>query len=145
MQKEVSNSEDLMELNYYKLLNFVSKLSRPKIKDEALLTLSRIDEKKGNSAIDIFENGIDNAEAIIAIEARRLLSSINTTASLDLNKMTKESQNMVLDEEGVVTRAFKATGGNVLEMHEMTGIPIRTIYKKLKKYNLNRKDYDFAQ
>ena len=132
-----------MEENYYKLLNFVTKLSKPKLKDEALETLSFFTEKKGETALDIFENGIDNAEAIIAIEARRLLQKINISENIDITHLIKESQKSLLDEEQIVRKAFLATGGHAGRMAKMTGMPLRSVYNKMKKYNLDRRTYSF--
>jgi transcriptional regulator of acetoin/glycerol metabolism len=132
-----------MEDNYYKLLNFITKLSRPKLKDEVLEKLSNFNEKKGETALDIFENGIDSAEAIIAIEARRVLKNINIPENVDITKLVKESQESLLDEEQIIKKAFLATGGHAVRMSSITGMPIKSVYTKMKKYNLNRKTYRF--
>jgi DNA-binding NtrC family response regulator len=132
-----------MENNYYKLLNFVSKLSQPKLKDAALETLSNRDENHGDSVLEIYETGIDNAEAVIAIEARRVLKEIAMSEMADITKMIKETQKTILSEQDIITKAFEATGGNVSRMNEMTGIPVRTIYNRLDKYNLDRRNYNF--
>lgn len=128
-----------MENNYYKLLNFVTKLSQPKLKDEALETKSSLTENIGNSAIDIFENGIDNAEAIIAIEARKLLEMLAMSDSLDITKLIKETQKVVLDDEQIIRKAFMAAGGDVKKMSEITGFAQRTLYNKMIKYGIDRK------
>jgi DNA-binding NtrC family response regulator len=128
-----------MENNYYKLLNFVTKLSQPKMRDEALETRSNFTEDIGNSAIDIFENGIDNAEAIIAIQARKLLLALGSSESLEIVKMVVESQKLVLDDEQIVRKAFMATNGDVKKMSEITGFAQRTLYTKMIKYGLDRK------
>lgn len=135
-----------MENNYYKLLNFVTKLSQPKLKDEALQTKSNFTEDIGNSAIDIFENGIDNAEAVIAIEARKLLLTLGSPESLDITKLIKETQKVVLDDEQIVRKAFVAAGGDLKKMSEITGFAQRTLYTKMIKYNISRKkDYVFKE
>jgi transcriptional regulator of acetoin/glycerol metabolism len=120
-----------METEYYKLLNFVTRLSQPKLKIVALENMSKLTEKNGNTAIDIFEHGIDNAESIIAIEARKLLIGLKTA-----NEEPK--QVATWSEEKVMRDAFIAAGGNVSKMIEATKIPQRTIYKKIKKYNLTK-------
>ena len=132
-----------MENNYYKLLNFVTKLSQPKMSDSALDTKSRLDEGKGEYIIDIFENGIDNAEAIIAIEARKLLQTLSSTQEADITQMIKETQSALLSDEDIIRKAFEATGGHVSRMVKMTGMPTRTIYNKLDKYGLDRRKYNF--
>lgn len=135
-----------MENNYYKLLNFVTKLSQPKLKDEALQTKSNFTEDIGNSAIDIFENGIDNAEAVIAIEARKLLLTLGSPESLDITKLIKETQKVVLDDEQIVRKAFMAASGDLKKMSEITGFAQRTLYTKMIKYGISRKkDYVFKE
>ena len=134
-----------MEENYYKLLNFVTRLSKPKLKDHALETLSNLNEKKGETDLDIFENGIDNAEAIIAIEARRLLQKINILENLDITQLIKDSQKLILDDEQIIKKAFLATGGHAGRMSEMTGMPLRSVYNKMKKYDLDRRTYKFKE
>ena len=128
-----------MENNYYKLLNFITRLSQPKLKDEALETKSSFTENRGNNAIDIFEDGIDNAEAVIAIEARRLLQTLGSSESLEIVKMVVDSQKVVLDDEQIVRKAFMAAGGDVKLMSEITGFAQRTLYTKMNKYGINRK------
>lgn len=135
-----------MENNYYKLLNFVTKLSQPKLKGEALETKSSFTEKRGNSAIDIFEDGIDNAEAVIAIEARKLLEILAMSESLDITKLIKETQKVVMDDEQIVRKAFMAAGGDVKKMSEITGFAQRTLYNKMIKYGIDRKrGYSFKE
>lgn len=135
-----------MENNYYKLLNFVTKLSQPKLKDEALQTKSNFTEDIGNSAIDIFENGIDNAEAVIAIEARKLLLTLGSPESLDITKLIKETQKVVLGDEQIVRKAFMAASGDLKKMSEITGFAQRTLYTKMIKYGISRKkDYVFKE
>jgi DNA-binding NtrC family response regulator len=134
-----------MENNYYKLLNFITKLSQPKLKDEALETKSSFTENRGNNAIDIFEDGIDNAEAIIAIEARKLLMTLSMSESLDITQIIKESQKIILNEEQIIRKAFTATGGHAGRMSKMIGMPLRTVYNNLKKYDLDRRVYTFKE
>ena len=128
-----------MENNYYKLLNFITRLSQPKLKDEALETKSSFTENRGNNAIDIFEDGIDNAEAVIAIEARKLLLTLGSSESLEIVKMVVDSQRVTLDDEQIVRKAFMAAGGDVKLMSEITGFAQRTLYTKMKKYGIFRK------
>lgn len=134
-----------MENNYYKLLNFVTKLSQPKKTDFFLDAKSNLDESKGEYIIDIFENGIDNAEAIIAIEARKLLKSMEIMRNVEIVEMmnevedSEEAKENSPNEEQIIRQAFQATGGNVPKMVEMTKIPMRTLYKKINKFGMNKK------
>lgn len=144
----VEEMENAFEDNYYKIISFISKLSKPKLRDQALVTMRRLDDSKGETAREIFENGSDNAEALIATEARDLLSSLKLMKLLDIKKMSVDAQLRIFDEKELMIRAWKVSGGSQKGMQNITGMPARSVRNKIKLYGLNKQmldDQDFAQ
>lgn len=129
-----------MEDNYYKMLNFITRLSKPKLSVDALKKYSELDETTGEDALDIFESGIDNAESIIAIEARRLLKDI-FSGPVDTSVFIIKPRQKIQNEEETIKALYFAHGGNVSKMAKESGIPIRTIYKAMTRHGLSRRKY----
>jgi len=139
-----------MENNYYKLLNFVTKLSQPKLGVQALNTLNNRDENHGSSAVEIFEDGIDNAEAIIAIEARKLLETLKTGGGFNFSTKVVEKVLIKINsedepdlkkvEDSHIKYWLSKNNGNKIKTAKNLGISVKTLYNRvesLKKQDVN--------
>lgn len=58
------------------MINFIEKLSKPKVSQEILENKLLLSEDDGDNAEEIFINGTDFTEAEIALEARKILKKV---------------------------------------------------------------------
>lgn len=133
-----------MNNNYHRLYNFVHKISKPKLKEAALETHMNLDEKKGDDAVEIFENGIDNAEAVYAVEARKILKALVeetaeeiAPAPLVVHTVTvSDDSSVILPLKEVENRHIQEVllkmNNNRTHAAQALGISLKTLYNKME-------------
>lgn len=143
-----------MNNNYHRLYNFVHKISKPKLKEAALETHMNLDEKKGDDAVEIFENGIDNAEAVYAVEARKILKALEpdepekttTVGFFDIETGGLDNKSAILTptveftpilplkevENRHIQEVLLKMNNNRTHAAQALGISLKTLYNKME-------------
>lgn len=125
--------EDILLLSNYFLVEFNKKLGK-RIENFSSETIVMLSEYSWPGNVRELKNSIEHA----VILADKTILAQNLPVSLRREKEGKRNENLKEKEKEIIKKILKETGWKMKKSAEILGISRKTLYNRIKKYNLSK-------